>query len=168
MQDRLPISRSLISSYLWSPFRHVRQHIHKFWGLGHGHLCRGRCSGYHNFLGWSWRWVWGWVSVRREAMETGVAELGPWDQGMLLPERSLTKTLRRVYAIFQGRGDSCPLNHTRGHMAGHSPSQGCHPGLYHWRGIEKSSDRAEGVAWWFMSCHVWIVWPSIHLSFSYQ
>lgn len=84
----------------------------------------------------------------------GSHELGPWDQGMFLPERSLTKTLRRVYAIFQGRGDSCPLNHTRGHMAGHSPSQGCHPGLYHWRGIEKSSDRAEGVAWWFMSCHV--------------
>ena len=64
------------------------------------------------------------------------------------------KLLRRVYAIFQGRGDSCPLNHTRGRMAGHSPSQGSHPGLYHWGGIEKSSDRAGGVAWWFMSGHV--------------
>lgn len=34
-----PYLRSLTYWYLQNPFCHVRQHVHRFWGLGHGSLC---------------------------------------------------------------------------------------------------------------------------------
>ena len=70
---------------------------------------------------------------------------------MSLPERSLTKTLKTFYAIFQGRGNSYPLNHAQGHVVGHSSSQGCLPDLRYCREMGRSSDRAGGVSWWFTS-----------------
>ena len=67
---------------------------------------------------------------------------------MILPWRSLTKTLKIVYSIFQGRSNSCPLNHAQGHEEGHSSSQGCLSGLWHCGEMGKSTDRAGGASWW--------------------
>lgn len=60
-----------------------------------------------------------------------VGEGRPWKQlflrwgrggshGVVFPERSLAKTQMFL-----------PLDHTRGHMAGHSPSRECRPDLCH-------------------------------------
>lgn len=38
IQVNLPISKSLIQSHQQNPFCHVKEHIHRFWGLGCGHL----------------------------------------------------------------------------------------------------------------------------------